>query len=63
MLLCSESFRVSIYSRGSWYLSHKTYMVLWSALIKQPCKPAYTETLNSMNFKSLSTFAMVGDCS
>lgn len=52
------------YSRGSEYLSHKTYMTfLLSSVIKWLCKPAYTNTLNSMNLKSLSRFSMVEDCS
>lgn len=46
--------------QGSWYLSHRSYMAfLLSTFIKRLCKPAYNKTLNSMNLKSLSTFATV----
>lgn len=55
---------VMFLQQGSWYLAHKSYMAfLRSSFIKWLCKPAYTKTLNSMNLKSLSTFATVEDYS
>lgn len=65
VLVGSEPFRVSCFYNGGPGIFHTR--LTWHfclALLSNACvKPAYTETLNSMNLKSLSTFSMVEDCS